>query len=753
MSLRALPFARTPIGLLVLLVLVGQVVAVVDAGARSLVLGLSLLVLDILGAVFGLRAARHSPFPLAWRMVAAGRTCSLISTVTFIAAVVSNRPIWWWTGALAGIAMFACLSMAVLSGPVAWLRGREGWAFFAEIMTVLVAGFMAVWYLILQPLLVEQPTYQWVYRIGFPVGNLMLLAAVSAVLLRGTITTFRHPAAVLLGGMLLYVVGDIIYAAMGVHIAKTYASPLAGTVLVIASLLMTVSTMWQAGGHTMPARDPERMIARTWPGHLPYVALTLGNALMLVVALREGQLFLWGGLVLGQIVMTGFVSLRQIITLRESRDRAVSDPLTGLANRSGLDAGLERALRRGQGVAVLLIDLDDFKLINDAYGHAAGDTVLTHFARLLRDAVRTTDIAARVGGDEFTIVLTDITDTDQAITVAQRILAATAATPVRLGGDTIPVRASIGVSVGAPGEPTKEILRRADVAMYQAKRAGDHGWQLYDPSMIDRRARDAALADDLTSALETDQFQVLYQPMVSLADGRPLGVEALLRWHHPQHGMINPLDFIPIAERTGLINPIGLWVLRQACRQVASWQERLPPGQAVYVSVNVSPRQLQEHSLVRDILDVLGRSGLPPQNLVLEVTESAVVDEKVAIPALRALREHGIRIAIDDFGTGYSSLHYLTRLPVDILKVDRSFVNELNGTSEGSAVTEAILRLSQVLHLSTVAEGIETEAQAAELRALGCTVGQGYLFSRPQTAQALNARMTAPTPAFVDGPG
>jgi diguanylate cyclase (GGDEF)-like protein len=378
------------------------------------------------------------------------------------------------------------------------------------------------------------------------------------------------------------------------------------------------------------------------------LALTLGNALMLVVSVREGQPFLWVGLTLGQIVMTGFVSLRQIITLRDSRDRAVSDPLTGLANRAGLDAGLDRALRRGQGVAVLLIDLDDFKLINDAYGHAAGDTVLTHFARLLRDAVRGTDLAARVGGDEFTIVLTDIDDPDQAVAVATRILAATAATPVRLAGDTIPVRASIGVSVGAPGEATKEILRRADVAMYQAKRTGDHGWQLYDPSMIDRRARDAALADD-----------------------RPLGVEALLRWHHPEHGMINPLDFIPIAERTGLINPIGLWVLRQACRQVASWQERLPPGQTGYVSVNVSPRQLQEHSLARDVLDVLGRSGLPPGNPVLEVTESAVVDEKVAIPALRAL---------------------------------------------------------------------------------GCTVGQGYLFSRPQTAQALNAMMTGPAPAFVDGP-
>jgi diguanylate cyclase (GGDEF)-like protein len=433
--------------------------------------------------------------------------------------------------------------------------------------------------------------------------------------------------------------------------------------------------------------------------------------------------------------MTGFLSLRQIISLRESRDQAVTDPLTGLANRAGLD----RALDRDEPFGMLLIDLDDFKLINDAYGHAAGDAVLAQVADLIRGTIRRADTAARIGGDEFAVVLADITADDQAVAAAQRILAAAAANPIRLGEDTVPIRASIGVSVGSPADGVKEILRHADVAMYASKRTGTHSWQLYDPSMVDRRARDAALADDLAQALTGGQLHVLYQPLVSLSDTRPAGVEALLRWQHPVHGLISPLEFIPIAERTGLINRIGLWVLEQACRQVRQWQLDHPAARTLYASVNVSPRQLQEPTLVADVLDVLRRTGLAAGHLVVEVTESATVDELVAIPVLRELRRHGIRVAIDDFGTGYSSLHYLTRLSVDILKIDRSFVAELDGTAEGSAVTEAVIRLSQVLHLTTVAEGIETEAHAAELQRLGCTIGQGYLYARPLPAEELPA--------------
>jgi EAL domain-containing protein (putative c-di-GMP-specific phosphodiesterase class I) len=368
--------------------------------------------------------------------------------------------------------------------------------------------------------------------------------------------------------------------------------------------------------------------------------------------------------------------------------------------------------------------------------------VLIEFAQHLRRLVRAGDAAARIGGDEFAVLLTGVTTAEQAGTAAQRILAAAAAGPLRFGGDTVPIRASIGVTLGTPQDTTEELVRRADVAMYQAKRAGTHGWRLHDPSMTDRRAEDAALIEDLGNALANHELYVLYQPIVDLGDGHPVALEALLRWQHPTRGVVSPVRFIPIAERSGAIAAIGLWVLEQACTQLHTWQRGRPAGRPLHISVNLSPRQLQEPTLVRDILAVLHRTGVEPRDLVLEVTESAIVDHS-AIAVLATLRGHGIRIAIDDFGTGYSSLHYLTRLPVDILKIDRSFVAELNGTPAGSAITEAVIRLSQVLNLVTVAEGIESAEQATELQLLGCDTGQGYLFSRPLPPAELDAMVTA----------
>ncbi|AGL20217.1 bifunctional diguanylate cyclase/phosphodiesterase [Actinoplanes sp. N902-109] len=425
---------------------------------------------------------------------------------------------------------------------------------------------------------------------------------------------------------------------------------------------------------------------------------------------------------------------------QELQRMALHDPLTGLANRAGLDARLAAVVGTRTDLALLLIDLDDFKLVNDAYGHAAGDIVLTHFAELLRGAVRESDVAARIGGDEFVLLLTDMPDAGRALAAGQRILAAAAAAPVRLGDDLVPVRASVGIATTREQDSAKELMRRADTAMYEAKRVGTHEVRLHDPAMTDQRAADAQLGEDLVLAVENGELTVLYQPLVDLADGRPLGVEALVRWQHPTLGVVSPARFIPIAERTGTIGAVGLAVLDQACRQVASW------GSELYVSVNVSPRQLRDPNLVRDVLTVLGRTGLAPARLVLEITESALVDDKAAIDMLAAFRAHGIRVAVDDFGTGYSSLHYLTRLPVDILKIDRSFVAELNGTPEGAGITEAILRLSHALHLTTVAEGIETTAQAAELQLLGCGIGQGYLFAKPLPAEEVLSVLTRPSP-------
>ena len=448
--------------------------------------------------------------------------------------------------------------------------------------------------------------------------------------------------------------------------------------------------------------------------------------------------------------LRGDLERRRVIekTLREREGElqrlALHDPLTGLANRAALDTALAAAVTGGEQMGLLLIDLDGFKPINDVYGHAAGDLVLTEFSRLLRDTVRTRDTVARIGGDEFVVLLADITGPADAVAAAQRILTAATAHPVRVGEDVLPVRASIGVTTGRGGDTPKELQRRADVAMYHAKRAGSHGLALHDPSMTDRRAADAALGEDVAVALREGQLSLVYQPIVGLADEQPVAAETLLRWLHPRLGPVPPDRFIPIAERNGSINAIGLWVLDQACRQAVDWDMS-------YISVNLSPRQLQEPTIVHDVLAVLRRTGLAPERLVLEVTESAVVDENAGIPALRALRSHGVRIAIDDFGTGYSSLHYLTRMPVDILKIDRSFVRELNGTPEGAAVTEAVIRLSQALHLTTIAEGIETAEQADELRRLGCAKGQGYLYAPPLPPEQFAAARFAAAPFGQSG--
>jgi diguanylate cyclase (GGDEF)-like protein len=388
---------------------------------------------------------------------------------------------------------------------------------------------------------------------------------------------------------------------------------------------------------------------------------------------------------------------------------------------------------------VLVLDLDGFKLVNDVYGHDGGDAALVEFGHLLRSALRTGDVPARIGGDEFAVLLAGVATAEQSLVVAQRILAAAVANPVRLGEDRVPIRSSIGIATGLSEDTARGLLRRAEVAMHEAKRSGSNSFAVYHPSMTDRRAEDALLAEALETALARDELHVLYQPIVALGDARPVAAEALLRWEHPVLGSLSPAQFIPIAERSGEIVAIGLWVLEQACLQVKAWQRIRP----VHVSVNLSPRQLQEPTLVRDILAVLERTGVEPGSLVLEVTESAIVDERSGIAALRELREHGFRIAIDDFGTGYSSLQYLTRLPVDVLKIDRAFVAELNGTRSGSAIVEAVIRLAQVLNLTTVAEGVETAEQAAELQLLGCDTGQGYLFARPSPADDFAATLTA----------
>jgi len=455
---------------------------------------------------------------------------------------------------------------------------------------------------------------------------------------------------------------------------------------------------------------------------------------------------------LGNPAVRGVVASHRDVTERIAIQELLAydasyDALTGQLNRAAFLRGLEQALSDAEHhqrqLAVLFVDLDGFKRVNDTFGHDAGDALLVAVGMMIQRNVLGCDAVGRLGGDEFGVVLTSIETAEDAEAVAKRIVAAMERP---LTDQTIHARASIGIAMSRPGgADAKELLRRADTAMYRAKRQRNSGWQLYVDGMADYDADAAALASDLQSAVRGGELRLQYQPIVALGSGDLVGFEALVRWEHPSRGWLAPQTFIPLAEQTGTIGELGEWVLEQSCLQVRRWQQRFPHDRRLSLSVNLAPAQLERESLVGSVLRILHRTGFEPGDLVLEVTESALVDDESARPQLVALSEQGIRIALDGFGAGYSSLRYLTRLPVDILKLDRCFVAELNGTPEGSAVAEAVVRLGQILHLGTVAEGIENAAQAGELTLMGCRAGQGNHFSQPLDAARIEALLLDPT--------
>jgi diguanylate cyclase (GGDEF)-like protein/PAS domain S-box-containing protein len=420
--------------------------------------------------------------------------------------------------------------------------------------------------------------------------------------------------------------------------------------------------------------------------------------------------------------------------------QAFHDPVTKLANRALFSDRVEHALMRaGRGlpeIAVMFIDLDDFKTVNDSLGHAAGDEVLQEVGRRLKIAVRPTDTVARFGGDEFAVLLDGIGGSEDAADAAARILRALDL-PVEIDGKHVFPRASVGIClVGEELETpeAEELLRNADVAMYMAKRDSKGSYRVFEPTMHERVVERLELRSDLQHALTQDQLELHYQPVVRLAGREILGVEALVRWNHPARGTIPPIQFIPVAEETGLIIPMGRWILETACREGVRLQELFPRPEPLTMSVNLSVRQLQSETLVGDVRIALATTGFPAASLVLEITESLMLsDTDFAMQQLHELKSLGIRLAMDDFGTGYSSLSYLSRFPVDILKMDRSFV----GSQDNEALTSAIIALGTSLSLEVVAEGIELPEQATSLEELGCELGQGYLFAKPMSSSAL----------------
>ncbi|MCC7368948.1 MAG: EAL domain-containing protein [Chloroflexi bacterium] len=430
------------------------------------------------------------------------------------------------------------------------------------------------------------------------------------------------------------------------------------------------------------------------------------------------------------------------------RHQAFHDTLTGLANRALLEDRLEHALVRatrvGHPLAILFLDLDNFKTVNDSLGHGVGDQVLVAVSQRIRRVVRESDTSARFGGDEFVVLIENVCSMDELILVAERLLAA-CRTPFNVQGRETVIGCSIGIAVSEGGiETADELLRNADVAMFIGKEKGRGRYEIFEADMHSRIVERMELESDLRQAIERDEFVVHYQPIFSLETNRITGLEALVRWEHPQRGLIAPGAFIPRAEETGLIVPLGYRVLRQACRDARVWQDRFPTEPPLTVTVNLSVRQVDHPSCIDEVRAALAETGLPPNSLVLEITESFMIqDPEAAIVRLSHLKDLGVRLALDDFGTGFSSLSYLQRLPVDVLKVDKSFIDGMSTSSQGASLVQAILGLGDSLRLRTVAEGIEHADQLEQLRALRCGFGQGYFLSRPRDHEAIDALLTA----------
>jgi diguanylate cyclase (GGDEF)-like protein/PAS domain S-box-containing protein len=420
---------------------------------------------------------------------------------------------------------------------------------------------------------------------------------------------------------------------------------------------------------------------------------------------------------------------------------ALHDGLTGLANRTLFMDHLRRTIERGKRnknslYGVLFLDFDRFKVINDSLGHAEGDKLLKYIARRLETCTRTCDLVGRLGGDEFVILLSELNETGEALLVAERILSDLKSS-FDLGGSEVFISTSIGITLSTSGyDRAEDMLRDADIAMYRAKAKGKAQYQVFDQAMHQEAVIQLQFETEMRHALERGEFCLHYQPIFNIDTNKLVGFESLVRWNHPERGMVSPMVFIPTAEENRLILPLGKWILQESCRQLRQWQRENPLAESLTISVNLSSKQFLQIDLAEQIATALRETGLEPACLKLEITESHIMENTdTAVATLNRLRAIGVEISLDDFGTGYSSLSYLHRLPIDYLKIDRSFVSNMMDSKENAEIVYTIIKLAQNLKMKVIAEGIETDEQLAHLHLLNCEYGQGYYFSKPLAAE------------------
>jgi diguanylate cyclase (GGDEF)-like protein len=635
---------------------------------------------------------------------------------------------------------------------------RRGNALDATILVV--SGAVLMWAFVLEPVATAAgiPLLAHVVAIAYPAMDVLVFA----MFVRVAITvSWRSPSLrLLLLSFFALLVSDTVYALELSAGTYHFGGPTDG-MWMASYLLIGVAALHPRPGelaHLTPSSGQ-----RLSSGRLAFLcASVLTGPILLATRPRDLLVVTSGCIASFLLVMARMTGLnRQLVSAGvELETRASIDPLTGLANRATfrtrLLATLARPARQEAIPAVLFVDLDDFKDVNDSLGHAAGDAMLRLVADRLREAVRPGDLVARLGGDEFAVLLDGVPNSAAALAVAERTVAALGA-PVQIHGHRLGLAASIGLALRLGDSDAETLLRQADLAMYTAKANGKNRVEMYDAALDQAVGEYHALKADVVGAAQRGELVVDYQPVVELGTGKAIGVEALVRWQHPTRGLLPPLSFIGLAEETGAIIDIGSWVLAAACREARTWQL----GHArpdLFVAVNVSVRQLDQPGFADHVKEVLDGTGLDPSRLVVEVTESVLADPRSgAAAALESLRKTGVKVAIDDFGTGYCSIGYLSRLPIDILKVDRSFVSGEPRGPQADALLAAIIGLAQRLGLDIIAEGIEDAVQLARLQALGCKAGQGFLLSRPLSAAAVDMMLvdavSLPAPKLVLLPG
>jgi diguanylate cyclase (GGDEF)-like protein len=643
--------------------------------------------------------------------------------------------------ATVGVVLWALLRLPT------WQRSRSDWVRFGlDACVILITTGVFVWHFSVRRL------GDWESQTGsaVPVLAMALVAAVSMV----TFVKVAFSGAGQLDRRALRMLGAAAATAtvLGATTPFLLAYPhLSATLTSVAAATFGVhlaATVQARAGVDPVPRAPSRTISV-----LPYLAVAATDALLLLVVFRDpGETRLVASCV---VSLTVLVALRQVVALRDNNrllntvdanlaqlreyqeqlsHQATHDPLTGIANRALFERTVAGLVADRTPFHMALLDLDDFKMVNDRLGHGMGDLLITTVSQRLVDHVRPRDTVARLGGDEFVVLLPDAhPDT---VTGLLTDLVTAVERPVDLGGHEVATHVSIGVTASHDDDRPEELLRRADVAMYAAKGSGGNRWTWYDPEMDRQADAELRLTAELHQAAARDELFLVYQPIVELPDGRPTGVEALLRWRHPRHGLVPPDVFIPLAERTGAIVGIGRWVLTEACRQAAAWQRG---GGISRVSINMSARQLSQPGIVAEIAGIVERTGVDPTGLMIEVTETAVLAVDSAVDALRDLRALGLTVALDDFGTGNSSLSLLVNCPVDVLKVDKSFVSGVTSATAQAVIVDGLIDITNRLRIRAVAEGVETASQAARLHAAGYRYAQGFHFARPMPAPLVDS--------------